>query len=134
MQHELLFSKLRPLVEDPSFLETIRSSSSGENPHCAIAMEQIFEKAIQDCRERMATQEKNTSQGGHGVQPNSPPVKESQNTALQPQPQATNTTPAFSAPPPTSNTSIFSFRFQQQAPSQHEFSSGAPLDRKSQRG
>jgi len=71
MQHSLLFSKLRPSVEGSSFLETIRESSSGEHPHRAVAMEQIFERAIYDCRERVSSQAKKPSQEADpAVQPN----------------------------------------------------------------
>lgn len=52
MQHKLFYSKLRPLVEGHSLLEIIRSSSSGENPHRSAAMELIFERSIQEHRER----------------------------------------------------------------------------------
>ena len=54
MQHELFYSKLRPLVEDSSLLETIRSSYSGQNPHRAAAIEMIFDRSIQEHRERIA--------------------------------------------------------------------------------
>lgn len=71
MQHSLLFSRLRPSVEGPSFLETIRGSASGEHPHRAVAMEQIFEKAIYDCRERVLYRTKKPSQEADpAVQPN----------------------------------------------------------------
>ena len=71
MQHSLLFSKLRPSVEGPSFLETIRGSASGEHPHRAVAMEQIFEKAIYDCRERVLSRTRKPSQeAAPAVQPN----------------------------------------------------------------
>lgn len=62
MQHSLLFSQLRSSVGGPSFLETIRGSSSGEHPHRAVAIEQIFERAIHDCRERVLSRTKETSQ------------------------------------------------------------------------
>ena len=54
MQHELFYSKLKHSVEGSSLLEVISNSSSGENPHRAAAMESIFERSIQERRERVA--------------------------------------------------------------------------------
>lgn len=62
MEQNLLFSKLRPSIEGPSFLETIRDSASGEYPHRATVMEQIFERTIHDFRGRVFVQAKETSQ------------------------------------------------------------------------
>jgi len=68
MQHKLFYSKLRPSVGDLSLLEIIRSSSSGENPHRAAAMEMTFERLIQEHRERVIASMKESES-----QP--PPVK-----------------------------------------------------------
>ena len=54
MQHQLFHSKLKQSVEDSSLLEMIETSSSGENPHRAATMEMIFERSIQEHRERAA--------------------------------------------------------------------------------
>jgi len=51
MEHELFYSKLRPLVESSSLVEVIRGSSSGENSHRAAALELFFERSVQEYRE-----------------------------------------------------------------------------------
>ena len=51
VQHQLLFSEFRSCVESASFLEIVRNSSSGEYPHRAMAMRQIFERSILDSRQ-----------------------------------------------------------------------------------
>src|ERR1700753_762645 len=134
MQYKLLFSKLRSSVEGPSFLETIRSSSSGEYPHRAVAMEQIFERRIQDRRERMLAQARNPSQQEDPVvQPNSskketptaiptaqpttarpPPPATNSETAIVQQFQALQTQEALPTPHPSQVPSVWSasFRFK----------------------
>lgn len=78
MQQKLLFSNLKSSAEGASFLETIRDSSSGEYPHRAAAMEHIFERMINDSRERVLAQAKETSQQGGpaAVQSSWPPQKQ----------------------------------------------------------
>ena len=54
MEHELFQSELKPSVDDDLLSKIIRSSSSGENPHRAAAMESIFERSVLERRERVA--------------------------------------------------------------------------------
>lgn len=53
MEHELFHSELKHLVERSSLLDIIKDSPSGENPHRVAAMELIFDKIIDDYRERV---------------------------------------------------------------------------------
>ena len=81
MQHELFYSKLRPLVDDSSLLEIIRSSYSGENPHRAAAMEMIFERSIQEHREVIGANTKKSQTEG---QDRKSTVTEEKPTAVEP--------------------------------------------------
>ena len=90
MQHKLLFSDLRHSAEAASFLETIRDSSSGEYPHRAAAMEQIFERVIRDCRERVFTQAGKYRD----------PVVQPSHVKKNPPPTAPATIPTTTLPPP----------------------------------
>ena len=58
MEYELFRSKLKPLIETGLLSKTIQSSSSGANPHQASVIELIFERSIQERRERMLTEAK----------------------------------------------------------------------------
>lgn len=69
MQHELFYSKFKPLVGRPPLLDIIRDSPLGENPHRAAAMGLIFERTIHDCRERALVQEKKISGADTVIQP-----------------------------------------------------------------
>ena len=60
MEHDLFQSKLKPLVDVALLSEMIRSSSSGEHPHRAAAMELIFKGSIRERHERMLMRAKNT--------------------------------------------------------------------------
>ena len=80
MQYKLLFfSALRSSAEGPSFLETIRDSSSGEYPYRAAAMEQIFERRIHECRERVLAQTEKTS---HQKDPVARPKNRNRSTVI----------------------------------------------------
>ena len=71
MEHELFHSKFKHLVERSSLLDIIEDSPSGENPHRAAAMELIFDKAIDDCRERVFARVDKSPPADSTVQPNS---------------------------------------------------------------
>ena len=58
MEYELFYSKLKPSVGRSSLLDVIGDSPLGENPHRVVAMELIFDKAIDDCQERMLVRAK----------------------------------------------------------------------------
>ena len=60
MEHELFQSKLKTSVEGGLVPEIIRSSSSGLNSHRTAAMELLFERSIQERRERMCTKAKHS--------------------------------------------------------------------------
>lgn len=55
MEHELFQSKLKPLVDTTLLSKTIRTSSSGENPHRAAALVLILERSIQERCKRTFT-------------------------------------------------------------------------------
>ena len=57
MEHELFQSKLKPLVDRALISDAIESSSSGEHPHRAAAIELILERSIRDRRERVLAEE-----------------------------------------------------------------------------
>ena len=69
MQHELFYSKFKPLVGRPPLLDIIRDSPLGESPHRAAAMGLIFERTIHNCRERVLVQEKKISGADTVIQP-----------------------------------------------------------------
>ena len=71
MEHKLFHSKFKHLVERSFLLDIIEESPSGENPHRVAAMELIFDKAIDDCRERVFTQMDKPPPTDPTVQPNS---------------------------------------------------------------
>ena len=52
MEYELFRSELKPSVDGALLSKTIRGSSSGENSHRAAVMESIFERSIQERRDR----------------------------------------------------------------------------------
>ena len=83
MQHKLFYSKLRPSVKGSSLLEIIRSSSSGENPHRAAAMELIFERSIRERREGIAAAEKESMTQ---PPPTNPPVTDKKPEITKPAP------------------------------------------------
>ena len=60
MEHELFQSKLKPSVKGGLIPEIIRSSSSGLDSHRTAAMELLFERSIQERRERMFTEGKDS--------------------------------------------------------------------------
>jgi len=53
MEHKLFKSELKPLVDGALVSNIIRSSSSGLNSHRAAAMELVFERSIQELREKV---------------------------------------------------------------------------------
>ena len=67
MEYELFRSKLKPLIETGLLSKTIQSSSSGVNPHQASVIELIFERSIQERRERMLTEVKSKPKKSGGV-------------------------------------------------------------------
>ena len=69
MEHELFRSKLKPLVDRTLIHSVIDSSSSGEYPHRWEAMTLVFERAIQERRERMSEEAKNVAQFSPTSQP-----------------------------------------------------------------
>ena len=71
MEHKLFHSKFKHLVERSSLLDIIKESPSGENPHRVAAMELIFDKAIDDCRERVFARVDKPPPTDPTVQPNS---------------------------------------------------------------
>ena len=81
MQHELFYSKLRPFVEDSSLPEAILNSSSGKNPHRAAALEMIFERSIQEYRERVVASAKEPKTQNP---PTKPAVTDEKPTTVEP--------------------------------------------------
>jgi hypothetical protein len=81
MQHELFHSKLKPSVESSSLLEIIRSSSAGETPHRATAMELTFERSIQEHKERMVARAKESKLQSP---PAKPPATDEKPAAVKP--------------------------------------------------
>ena len=69
MEHELFQSKLKPLVDRALLSDIIESSSTGEHPHRAAAMELILERSIQERLERKLTKVKNSEQPNPAPQP-----------------------------------------------------------------
>jgi len=132
MQHKLFYSKLKSSVSRSSLSDAIRDSPLGENPHRRVAMELVFDKTIDDCRERMLARAKKSSQADPAEQPSSrgkasstraavtqstpaylpPPETQSRPTVVQPdQTQALRTVPDLTqkppAPAPPTGTSMF---------------------------
>ena len=113
MQHELFHSKFKPLVGRSLILDIIKDSPLGETPHRAVAMELIFDRAIDDCQERMLAQAKESSRADPVVQPDgcgkasarSTFTAVTQPTTKQPPPPTTQSTttlqPAQTQPPRT---------------------------------
>ena len=63
MEHSLFHSKFKTSsVGRSSLLDVIRDPPSGENAHRVVAMELIFDRAIDDCQGRMLAQAKKSSQ------------------------------------------------------------------------
>jgi len=60
MEYELFRSKLKPSIDGASISGMIRGSSSGVNSHRTAAMELIIEGSIQERRERMFAEAKNS--------------------------------------------------------------------------
>ena len=83
MEYELYQLKLKPLVKRTLVRNIIESSSTGEHPHHSVAMGLIFEKSIQEHRERMLLKAKNASQPAP-----TPESKTSTETLTAPIPQA----------------------------------------------
>ena len=69
MEHELFQSELKPSVDDSLLSKIIRGSSSGENSHRAAVMGLIFERSVQERRERMATRLRDSLRPGPMPEP-----------------------------------------------------------------
>ena len=69
MEYELYRSKLKPLVDRTLIHNVIDSSSSGEHPHRWETMALVFERSIQERRERMLGEVNNVAQFGSTSQP-----------------------------------------------------------------
>ena len=104
MQHKLFYSKFKSSVGRSSFLDIIRDSPSGENPHHMIPMGLIFDRTIDDCQERMLAQARKLSQADPVVQPDGRGEATSTLTTVarpaQPQPLPPTTQPAQPQPLP----------------------------------
>lgn len=91
MEHELFQSRLKPFVHAALLSKMIRSTSSGENPHRAAAMDLVFERSIQERRERVSTKVKNKVQRDHTPRPerssNAPDISIPQVESPLPPPQ-----------------------------------------------
>ena len=82
MEHELFQSKLKPLVDANLLSKIIGSSSSGESPHRTAAMELIFERSIQERRERTLARVRESPQPGPVPEPKR--RSEKSNAPIQP--------------------------------------------------
>ena len=114
MEHELFQSELKPSVDSTLLSKIIRSSSSGENSHRTAAMEMIFERSIQERRERAAMkandsqrpgptpQLKRSSEGSNISIPRaeSPAPAPAPQPASRPPPPKPRLTPSEAAPDP----------------------------------
>jgi hypothetical protein len=92
MEHELFQSKLKPSVDDALLSDIIRSSSSGEHSHRTAAMELVFERSIQERRERMSTKVKDP------LRPDSTPQLKKSEPLKDPTPPAKLPVPALALP------------------------------------
>ena len=105
MEHELFQSKLKPLVDDPLLSNIIRSSSSGEYSHRAAAMGLVFERSIQERRERDSSKVKDS------LQPDPAPQLKGNEPRKAPIPPAelsipTSTLPLPPQPSPNASTDV----------------------------
>ena len=88
MEHELFQSKLKPSVEGTLVPEIVRSSSSGLDSHRTAAVELLFERSIQERRERMFMRMRNS------LRPDpTPPSKEISEESIIPTPEVKPTAP-----------------------------------------
>lgn len=62
MEHELFRSKLKSLVDHAVFSDIVKSSSSGEQPHCSKAMQLVLLGSVQDRRKRVGVAVNDTPQ------------------------------------------------------------------------
>ena len=69
MEHEIFQSELKPSVNGDLLSKIIRSSSSGENSHCAAAMVLIFERSVRERHERMAARVRDSLRPGPVPEP-----------------------------------------------------------------
>ena len=62
MEHDLYWSKLKPLVDRTSLSSIIEGSCSGEHPHRMSAIQLVLDRSIQEHGKRMLVGMKDASQ------------------------------------------------------------------------
>jgi hypothetical protein len=98
MEHDLFWSRLKPLVDRASISNLIESSCSGEHSHRTAAMELVLERSIQERRKRALVKVKDASQ------PDPTPQHQS-SEALAPQLRSPTPVPVPTPQPPSQSTS-----------------------------
>jgi hypothetical protein len=99
MEHEFFQSKLKASVDGALLPGVIRSTSSGENSHRAAAMELVFERSIQERRERVSTKAKDS------LQPDPTPQLDRGKPLKTPIPPVKPPVPALASPLPLQSSS-----------------------------